>query len=387
MSEYTIPQSEFDARIQTLQARLKAEGLDAALVHGYECDCAYVRYLSNFWPTFETAGVYVPAEGTPVLLVGPESEKYAASRSAIPTILRMDVYAESAEPNFPGETFPTFKDVIEKATPGRMPKKIGVIGWAVMNLPVYLRLCEELPGVEVVKACQLLVDQRQIKSENELRLLRRAFEISELAIDSILEEIKPGMTELQVIGIAQREIYLNGGEYEGHALYCFSGENTNSGISRPSHRVIGENELIQLNIGARVAGYSSSVGLPFSIGALPEEQQRVLEFGLEAHQKTMDLMQAGKEAGAVVREYEVWVRERGFGDYLMYGPCHGLGMMEVEKPWMESDSAYPLAENMTFQVDTFFHAADFGLRWENGVVVKEVGVERLSERYMKLVQL
>ncbi len=42
---------------------------------------------------------------------------------------------------------------------------------------------------------------------------------------------------------------------------------------------------------------------------------------------------------------------------------------------------------MTFQVDTFFYDDDFGLRWENGVRVTAEGVERLSGRHMKLVQL
>ena len=123
-----------------------------------------------------------------------------------------------------------------------------------------------------------------------------AFEVGEIAVDAILGEIEPGMTELQVIGIAQREIYRHGGEYEGHALYCFCGPATNNAISRPTHNTIKENEVIQLNIGARVGGYSSSVGIPFSIGPLPARKQRLVEFGLEAHFKTMELMKAGKPA-------------------------------------------------------------------------------------------
>ena len=54
---------------------------------------------------------------------------------------------------------------------------------------------------------------------------------------------------------------------------------------------------------------------------------------------------------------------------------------------MESVSTYDLEENMTFQVDTFFYDEDFGLRWENGVVVKKGGVEKLSSKYMKMVEL
>jgi Xaa-Pro aminopeptidase len=101
----------------------------------------------------------------------------------------------------------------------------------------------------------------------------------------------------------------------------------------------------------------------------------------------MELMKAGKLAADVVKEYENFVEERGFKKYMLYGPCHGIGMMEVERPWMESTSTYALQENMTFQVDTFFYDTDFGLRWENGVRVTKKGVERQSEKYMKLVEL
>ena len=65
----------------------------------------------------------------------------------------------------------------------------------------------------------------------------------------------------------------------------------------------------------------------------------------------------------------------------------GIGMMEVERPWLESTSAYTLQENMMFQVDTFFQGEDFGLRWENGVRVTKTGVERLSKKFQRMVEL
>ncbi|HWQ53006.1 MAG TPA: Xaa-Pro peptidase family protein [Bryobacteraceae bacterium] len=383
----TIPDSEYRQRMERFQQNIRAAGLDAALVHGNESDFANVRYLSEYWPTFEAGGVFVPAEGTPVLLIGPESEAYAQGRSKIPAIEKMVEYRESADPEYPGIAVASYKDVLARAMPGRSLRRLGLVGYSIMTLPVYTRLQCDLPGVELVKADDTLINLRMAKSANEVACMREAFAISEQAIDAILGEIKPGMTELQVIGIAQREIYQRGAEYEGHALYCFCGRATKNAISRPTHNKIVENEVIQLNIGARVGGYSSSVGLPISIGPLPARKQRLVEFGLEAHFKTMELMRAGKPAAAVVREYEEWVNQRGFARYMLYGPCHGIGMMEVERPWMESTSTYDLAENMTFQVDTFFYDEDFGLRWENGVRVTADGVERFSSRHARLVQL
>jgi Xaa-Pro aminopeptidase len=387
MNTTTIPNQEFYDRIAKFQANIKAAGLDACLVHASESDMANVRYLSEYWPTFEASAVFVPAEGESVLLVGPESEIYAAHRSVFTKIERMLEYRESAEPECPGMTFSTYKDIVAKYAPKGKIKKLGIVGWAITPLPVVTSLKEQFPDIELVKADNTFLPLRFVKSENELDCMRKAYEISELAIEAIINEMKPGMTELQVVGIAQREIYKHGGEYEGHSLYVFCGPSTNNAISRPTHNRIVKNEVIQLNIGARISGYSSSVGLPVSIGPLPERKKKLVEFGLEAHFKTIDMMSAGKPAGAVVRDYEAWVKSRGYEKYMLYGPCHAIGMMEVEQPWMESTSNYDLKKNMTFQVDTFFYEKDFGLRWENGVIIKDKGVEKLSSKFMKIIEI
>ena len=98
----SIPDSEYKARIRRFQANLRKARLDAALVHGNEADFANVRYLSEYWPTFEAGGVFVPAKGQPVLIIGPESETYAKQRSKIRRIVKMVEYRESAEPEYPG---------------------------------------------------------------------------------------------------------------------------------------------------------------------------------------------------------------------------------------------------------------------------------------------
>ena len=387
MNTTTITKQEFYKRIEMFQANIREAGLDACLVHASESDMANVRYLSEYWPTFEAAAIFVPAKGESVLLVGPESEIYAAHRSVFTNIEKMIEYRESAEPACPGMDFATFKNIVSKYAVGGKINKLGIVGWSVTTLPVFMSLKEQFPELELIKADDTLLPLRFIKSEGELDCMRRAFEISELAVEAIINEIKPGMTELQVIGIAQREIYKHGGEYEGHALYCFCGESTNNAISRPTHNKIVKNEVIQLNIGARVNGYSSSVGLPISIGPLPERKKKLVEFGLEAHLKTIEMMKAGIPAAKVVKDYEAWVESKGFGKYMLYGPCHAIGMMEVEQPWMESTSDYTLKKNMTFQVDTFFYDHDFGLRWENGVILTNDGVEMLSSRFMKLIEI
>lgn len=380
---YTIPKQEYFDRIAKFQARIKKAGLDACLVHGTESDFANVRYLTEYWPTFEQAGVFVPAKGDAVLLIGPESYKYAVGRSVVPKIALMLNYRESAEPDYPGIPLATYPEVV-KMSGLKSLRKLGLVGTAVMTKPTLDAVANQLPGVQVVAADEVFRPLRWIKSENELNCHRKAFKVAEKAVQAMLNELKPGMTEFQAIGIAQREIYANGGEYEGHSLYCFGGDRTSNGISRPTGAKLKKNEIIQLNIGARVGGYSSSIGLPVWFGKLPKEQLKLVEFGLRAHKFTFELMKAGVEASSIAQKYYDWGCAEGWKDYMLYGPVHGLGIMETESPWIETTSKYKLQENMTYQIDTFFTGNGYGLRWERGCIIRKGGCELLSKKFMSM---
>jgi Xaa-Pro aminopeptidase len=382
-----IPDSEFQQRWETLQQKMDEHDLDVVIAHGHEADPANVRYLSDYWPLFETGGVAVGREGAPALLIGPESLTFAQGRSRIPQIMQILQYRESAEPDYPGMELDTFGGVFD-AVGGGDVKRIGIAGMSILPVTIHEAIVEAAGDAEVVKADELLTDMRMVKSENELACMREAFRISEVATQAVLDSIAPGMTEQQVVGIAQGTLYAEGAEYEGHPTYVLSADASTHAIGRPSPKVIEEGEMIQLNIGALVSGYSSSVGRPICIGEMPADMRELVEVGLDAHHKTMELMQAGVPAAEVVVKFEEYLEEKGYAQYLLYGPCHSIGLMEVERPWMETSSEYDLVENMTYQVDTFLYKeGQFGLRWEDGVVVKEDGVEMLSDMKLEVIEL
>ncbi|NPV08534.1 MAG: aminopeptidase P family protein [Anaerolineae bacterium] len=384
---FEIPQAEFDRRIAAVQAELARRNLDALIVFGNDCESHNIRYLADYWPAFESAGVLVPVEGEPMLLIGPESLTYAKSRSRLPKIRQLLAYRESSEPEYPGVTLPTFAEVLDEVSGGKGVKRLGMAASAIAIVPVYLGLQEAMKDGEIVKADDLLISLRMAKSEPEIAAIREAFRVAALAIKAVLEEMKPGMTELQVVGIAQREIYANGGEYEGHPLYVLSGQHSSHAIGRPTHSVLEKGQVIQLNIGAKVAGYTSSIGRAVSFGPVPAEVRQLLEVALDAQKKTIELIKPGVSAGWISQQVADYVRERGMGHALLYGPCHGIGLMECEHPWMETSSTYKLVPNMTFQVDSFLHTDDYGARFEDGIRVTEDGVEEFPTYRREVITL
>lgn len=381
-----IPASEYDQRVQRCAKLVAENSLDVLVANSNEADYANVRYFSGFWPLFEIAGFAIAPSGKSALMVGPESEEFAEGRSPNKNIHRMREYRETADPDFPGGGFSNFTDVFSSIGV-KNPRRIGLAGYLVTSIDLYDSLKTAFPDAEIVKADDIVTSLRKIKSAAELACLKEGFRISELAVDAVLAKIKPGMTELQGVGIAQQALYENGAEYEAHALYVFGGQRTNNAISRPSHRVFQKGDMVQLNLGGRVDGYSPSIGIPLCLGKMTPRQRELVEFGLEAHFKTREWVKAGIVAGEVAIKYAEYFKQRGYGENFLYGPCHGLGMLEVEKPWMETTSEYKLQENMTYQIDTFVKDVDFGLRLETGAIVKQNGVEIMSDKIKDVIEL
>ncbi|MEI7989228.1 MAG: Xaa-Pro peptidase family protein [Chloroflexota bacterium] len=380
-----IPKSEFQERIKRIQKQLAERGLDALLTFGSEAEPQYVRYLADYWPAFETASVLVPVEGSPILIIGPESLTFARGRSKIDEIRRILEYRESSEPEYPGVTLDTFPSVFSEISKGKGVKNLGIAGYTVANVPVYTALQQAMTGGKIVRADDIVIEMRKIKSANEIALLRQSSKIAEKAVEAVLQNIMIGMREVEVVGIAQEVIYRNGAEYEGHPMYVLSGKFSTNAIGRPSLKKIEAGEVVQLNIGARFGGYASSVGRPICLGHMPSDVKGLLQTGLDASNMTMSLMKAGVIAKDVVNQVQGLIRERGYGSNILYGPCHGLGLMECEHPWMESNSDYILQENYTFQVDSFLQTKEYGARWEDGVRVTQDGVEKFSSYRRELI--
>ncbi len=374
-----IPEAEYEGRIKKAAALVEQRGLDVLVVNSNEADYANVRYFSNFWPLFETAGVAISPSGKAALMVGPESGKYSADRSMIQNIFQLMEYRESADPAYPEVKASKYADVFHSLGVKGTKLRIGVGGYLVSN-PIQLAgLKECYPECEIVRADDIMVALRSVKSASEIACIREGLRITEIATGEVIRHIRPGMTELQLVGIAQKTIYENGAEYEGLPMYVFSEKSTRHAISRSTYRKIQKGDIVQLNLSAKVDGYSPSIGMPISMGRLTGRKKEIVEFGLDAHRWTHDQLRAGVLASDVAKKYIEFFKQRGYYDNYLYGPCHGTGLIEVEAPWMESISNYHLAENMTFQVDTFVSTEDFGIRWETGVAIRKDQAELLSK--------
>ena len=382
-----IPDEEYRERVKKAAALLQRDGLDALIVNSTESDYANVRYFTGYWPLFERSGAVITAGGDAALLVGPESAEFGADRNRLDKTFVLKAYREGADPAYPELKADTFADVFRAMGIHGKKLKIGVASYLDTTVVIMDAIREAFPEAEIIRADSIMTELRSIKSEAELSCLREGYRIAEAATQQVIKEIRPGMTELQMVGVAERVVYEMGAEYEGLPMYVFSEASTRNAISRSSYRQFRKGDIVQLNLSAKIDGYSAAVGYPIILGKLEGYHRDIIMFCLEAHNWTVQQVKAGAEASKIAKDFYQYFVDHGYKDNFVYGPLHGTGMIEVEAPWCETSSDYRLKPNMTYNVDTFISADTFGCRWEKGIAVTEDGCQVLSPEIGKLYEL
>ncbi|MDY3249872.1 MAG: Xaa-Pro peptidase family protein [Candidatus Choladocola sp.] len=387
-----ISDEEFKERVRKTQIRMKEEGLDILFAYGNEAEPQYVRYYSDYWPSFESAGVLIPSEGEPVLLIGPESETFAGHVSRIKEIRKILVFRESSEPEYPGAKLETFDSVMKEVCRGKSIKKIGLAGGCLITHVIFEALNKSLPRLgnpELVKADLLVAKLRADKSSDEIACMKEAYRITQKAMKAVVENVHVGMTENQLKGIAMSVIYQEGGEGEAYPFWILTGKNSNQAISRCRNKTIQKGDLIQIQIGARYEGYASTMGRAIVMGKASPEQRAMIEAALEAQAAILKTAKAGVNASEVSRVHYETLKKRGFDSCILYGPCHGTGLMEGEYPWIESNSDYLLEENMTFCTCVYLgdNNSETGIRIEDGFLVTLDGTESFSDYRREVIEI
>ncbi|MCK4982405.1 MAG: aminopeptidase P family N-terminal domain-containing protein, partial [Victivallaceae bacterium] len=220
-----IPIEEYAER-RARAAKLVADGgFDVLVANSSDADASNVRYFSAFWPLFEMGGVAIAPSGKSALMVGLESEEFAKGRSPLENLHLMKEYRETANPVYPGAAGSSYNNVFESIGVKNL-KRIGVAGYLCTNMAMYEGLKAAYPNAEIVNADYITTKLRAVKSPAELACLREGLRLGEIALDAMLKAVKPGMTELELTGVAINELYSNGAECEAHTIYSFGGQKT-----------------------------------------------------------------------------------------------------------------------------------------------------------------
>jgi Xaa-Pro dipeptidase len=216
------------------------------------------------------------------------------------------------------------------------------------------------------------------KDENELRLLRKAAKIADDAFDTVLPQIRAGLTELELDQIIQNAM----SSFGGKPAFCIVAAGANG--AEPHHlsddTIIKDGDMLVLDFGCDVeGGYKSDITRCVFVGKASDEAKRVYEIVYAAQAAGRAAARPGVEPQQVDRAARQVIEDAGYGEFFIHRTGHGLGMRGHEEPYIVEGNDEPLAPGQCFSVEPgIYLPGKFGVRIENIVAVTQSGLESLN---------
>src|SRR5690242_6014959 len=193
--------AEFTRRFAHVQAMMDREGLAALIVYGNTSAYGEIQFLTEFRVTREAMLVF-PRDGDPVLFVQYFNHVPLARRVAC---LQHVCWGGA-------DTAATIADEVHSR--GWAGQHLGIVG--LIPWQRYRVLRELLPDASLVDATAPMQRLRLVKSAEELAHLRRGAELSDLAIEALEREARPGISEHALTAIVEGAYLGLGGQTHIH---------------------------------------------------------------------------------------------------------------------------------------------------------------------------
>jgi Xaa-Pro aminopeptidase len=240
-------------------------------------------------------------------------------------------------------------------------------------------------GLRVVDAQQLMLDARQIKSADEIMLLNQAAAMVDGVYQDIVEALKPGIRENEIVALANKRLYEMGSD-QVEAINAVSGERCNPHPHNFSDRLIRPGDQAFFDIIHSFNGYRTCYYRTFSVGSATPSQRDAYDKARQWMDASINTVRPGAGTDEVAA---VWPKATEFGFEnemaafgLQFG--HGLGLGLHERPIISRLNSMKepveLQAGMVFALETYCPASDgfSAARIEEEVLVTDDGPRLLT---------
>ncbi|MCX8031963.1 MAG: Xaa-Pro peptidase family protein [Thermoleophilia bacterium] len=377
-------------RLQRAKDQMIKDGLGAIVTW----DEANVRYLTGYYITtpnrpLEAQFAFCARNGQPHLIGGNNQEEL---------IKRMPwmegrIHAPAAIPKIAafGPDDPVVEKLVDQI--GRLMAEYGVekeplgIDGTTMSY-VYAEAFKK-KGIQVVHAKPTMDYARMIKTQDEIELMRITCAHSEKVFAAIVDAIRPGVRECDLVAIGMKILYEEGVDHTEDLVVC-SGFNTNPYGWSFTDKPIQVGDLVYVDVdGASYQGYKSCVYRTFCCGKATQEQK---DLYAECHKMLFDALSTVKDGSTDWQLLDKWPDSPEYWGYKTWnevGPyCigHGLGLTLHDRPFFNRMNQVAGAPEQTFREGMVLAVECYagrkggkhGVRLEENILVTKDGYERLT---------
>jgi D-alanyl-D-alanine dipeptidase len=353
---------DFEARVERAARSAHEAGLTGILV----TPGPDLLYLTGYAPTAIT-------ERLTMLVVATDR----APAMIVPTLERPDAEAAPGTSTVELSDWADGRDPYEAAAPLLDPRgryAISDAAWAMHLLGLQARL-RETTYLSMTTALPTL---RAVKGPDELERLAAAGEAADAALYDILAVRFSGRTEAEVAADLAEALRAH-----GHSEVEFTLIGSGPNGANPHHefgqRVIEEGDMVVLDFGGIVDGYSSDTTRTVHVGEPTDEERKVHEIVQRAQQAGFEAVRPGIACQEIDRASRSVIADAGYGERFIHRTGHGIGLTAHEPPYLVEGEELPLEPGMCFSIEPGIYLPDeFGVRIEDIVAVTEEGGRRLN---------
>jgi Xaa-Pro dipeptidase len=347
-----------------LRAAAKSRGWEALLVTP-STNLAYATGL-HMGRSERLTALLLFSEG-PAVLVTPAFEESNVTRDA--TVDDVKTWQEEQDP----------VAIAAKLLTG---KTVGVEGSTAYSTA---SLVSAAASAKTEDATPVFDALRSVKSEEELSFIREAGRRTVLAITGTHARLRRGMTEQEVSVVLEQEFAKIGVRGDGLVQFGPSSALPHGG---PGDRALSRGDVVLIDCGCRVRGYTSDVTRTVSFGTPSDEVRKVYGIVDRAQVAGIAALDAGRTGEEVDRAARKVIEDAGYGAYFTHRLGHGLGLDGHEQPYLVKGNRKPLVAGNTVTIEPgIYLPGKFGVRIEDDYGVKEKGLASLSVRPTELVIL
>src|SRR5438270_3677355 len=372
-------EAEFSHRYATVRTAMQQAGLSALIVYGTISSHHEVQYLSNFPVTREAIFVF-PDSGEPSLFVQMFNHVPNARQISCITDVRW---------GGPATVDAVTENLQER---GLAESSIGLVG--IFPFQQYASIRRALPRAALVDFMAPMQQLRLVKSDEEIEFLRKGAEFSDRAIEALEREVRPGITEHELVAIVEGAYLGQGGKNHIHYMATTPMRNPTVCVpaQHPSNRVIEKGDVLITEISAQYFGYPGQILRPFAIGVAPtSEYRRMYDVAVETFNRIANIIRAGATSDDVLDAGE-YIHSAGFTIY--DDLVHGFGggylppVLRTRRTSARPPRQFIFRENMTIVIQPNVITEDerMGVQVGELVRVTHTGVESLHRYPMRFVQ-
>jgi len=377
VSENLIPKSEFETRIKKTQKKAEEKGLDALLIFSSFIEReGNVGYLTNYHSAFPPCASDDKRKGIGfscfLLPVNDEGILIVDSVTADMPLYGIREVKKGLD---------VLSNIVKAFKELRLEEKhVGIVGADVLPVKFYNFLKEKFSKTVFESVDYIVENQRMIKSESEIKVMKKAAEVADEGLKRFFEITKEDMSEYEVALEVEKACFEAGAEYLAR-IRVHSGEWSATTARWPfsTQKKIRKGEVVLLDLVGWYNHYAFDVGRVLVVGKPDKKQKEVFETAVQAEEAEINAVKPGLKAEELSAVAEKFLAKTDFKDYA--SPLgHGIGLEVVENPWIMRGNKTVLKPNMVLCIEPGIMVPGFmGVRIEDIVVVTKTGFRYLTE--------